>query len=245
MENKKYKIKEKKIPVAKAKPDFLKVVPKTEGFAATLEMFKKLPPVRLAEVEKKMVELKFKKGKVIHLVGDSAEFVWFVKEGHVKAMVYTPNGRTVNLCVIGPRGMFGCCCCFNNTEYPCQGVAESATTVYSLPMRDFNQLLNQYPEMSRSVLEIISKRLRHSKGTQVYEQESVEKRVLYVLVNMVKEFGAIIPMTRREIAEMAGTTVETCIRTFTILEEEGLVSTERCKITIVNLQALMDRLTDI
>jgi CRP/FNR family transcriptional regulator len=99
--------------------------------------------------------------------------------------------------------------------------------------------------MSRSVVEMVSKRLRHSKGTQMFEQESVEKRVLHVLINMVEEFGMIIPMTRREIAELAGTTVETCIRTFSKFEEEGFVSTERGKITIVNQEALADRMDEI
>lgn len=222
-----------------------KVVSKTKGFVASMEVFKKLPPVRLAEVEKKMVEKKYAKGEVIHLEGDPAESVWFVKEGHVKAMVYTPNGRSVNLCVVGSKGMFGSCCCFSTAEYPCQGVAETDTIVYAFPMKDFLELLNQFPEMSRSVVEMVSKRLRHSKGTQVFEQESVEKRILHVLINMVEEFGNVIPMTRREIAEMAGTTVETCIRTFSSFEDEGLVSTERGKITVINLPRLTERIEDI
>ena len=222
-----------------------KVVSKAKGFLAGMDIFKKLPPVRLAEVERKMVEKKYKKGEVIHLEGDPAEYVWFVKEGHVKAMVYTPNGRPVNLCVVGSKGMFGSCCSFNGGEYPCQGVAETDTIVYSFPMKDFLELLNQYPEMSRSVVEMVSKRLRYSKGTQRFEQESVEKRILHVLINMAEEFGTTIPMTRREIAEMAGTTVETCIRTFSTFEEEGFVSTERGKITVVNREALADRIDEI
>jgi CRP/FNR family transcriptional regulator len=222
-----------------------KVVSKTKGFVAGMDIFKNLPPVRLAEVEKKMVEKKYAKGEVIHLEGDPAESVWFVKEGHVKAMVYTPNGRSVNLCVVGSKGMFGSCCSLSGGDYPCQGVAETDTVVYSFPMKDFLELLNQYPEMSRSVVEMVSKRLRYSKETQLFEQESVEKRILHVLTNMVEEFGTTIPMTRREIAEMAGTTVETCIRTFSTFEEEGLVSTERGKITIVNKEAIADRMDEI
>jgi CRP/FNR family transcriptional regulator len=221
------------------------VISKTKGFVAGMDIFKNLPPVRLAEVEKKMVEKKYAKGEVIHLEGDPAESVWFVKEGHVKAMVYTPNGRSVNLCVVGSKGMFGSCCSLSGGDYPCQGVAETDTVVYSFPMKDFLELLNQYPEMSRSVVEMVSKRLRYSKETQLFEQESVEKRILHVLTNMVEEFGTTIPMTRREIAEMAGTTVETCIRTFSTFEEEGLVSTERGKITIVNKEAIADRMDEI
>jgi CRP/FNR family transcriptional regulator len=214
---------------------------KSKGSIMNMDLFKKLPAVALAEAEKKMIEKKFARGSVIHLEGDPAEFVWFVKEGHVKAMVNTPNGRSLTLCMVGAKGMFGSCCCFSNAEYPCQGVAETDTIVYAFPMADFLDLLNRFPGLSRAVVETVSKRLRHSKGTQVFEQESVEKRILHALINLVEEFGTTIPLTRREIAEMAGTTVETCIRTFSNLESEGLVSTERGKITIPDVRALVDR----
>lgn len=219
---------------------------KSEGFMLNLDLFQKLPTAQMAEIGKKMIEKKFVRGAVIHLEGDPAEFVWFVKEGHVKAMVNTPNGRSLTLCMVGAKGMFGSCCCFSQSEaeYPCQAVAETDTIVYAFPMADFLDLLNRFPELSRAVVETVSKRLRHSKGTQVFEQESVEKRILHALINMVEEFGKIIPLTRREIAEMAGTTVETCIRTFSNLESEGLVSTERGKITVPDVQALIDRKED-
>jgi len=219
--------------------------PKPKGFLATMDIFKNLPPVRLAEVEKKMVERRYVKGAIIYLEGDPAENVWFVKEGHVKAMVYTPNGRSVNLCMVGEKGMLGGCCCFNSTGYLCQGVTETEAVVCAFPMKDFIELLNEYPEMSRAVVEMVSQRLRDSKSNQVFEQESVEKRILHVLLKLTEEFGNTIPLTRREIAEMAGTTVETCIRTFLILEEKGLVSTQRGKITLINLRALTERMENI
>jgi CRP/FNR family transcriptional regulator len=76
---------------------------------------------------------------------------------------------------------------------------------------------------------------------QTFDQESVEKRILHILVNLVAEFGNTIPLTRREIAEMTGTTVETCIRTFSNLEKEGLVSSARGKITVKSVQDLIDQ----
>jgi CRP-like cAMP-binding protein len=76
---------------------------------------------------------------------------------------------------------------------------------------------------------------------QTFEQESVEKRILHVLADMVLEFGNTIPLTRREIAEMAGTTVETSIRTFSKLEGEGLVSTSRGRIFVRDGARLRDR----
>lgn len=217
----------------------------TKSFISTLELFKKLPPTQMVEIEKGMIEKKYAKGESIFLEGDPAEFVWFVKEGHVKAVIHSSNGRDQTLCMIGSNNMFGTCCCFGGGTHPCNTVAETDTVVAAYPMRAFLELLGRYPEISKAVVTHLSNRLRQSKDMQSFEQESVEKRILHVLANLVSEFGNTIPLTRREIAEMAGTTVETCIRTFSTLEKDGLVSSVRGKITVRNIQGLMERQTEI
>ena len=216
--------------------------PAPKSFLATMDIFKKLPAAVLQEVERRMVEKRYIKHDPIFLEGDPAESVWFVKEGHVKAGNTAANGRCQTLCLVGPHSMFGTCCCLGGGEYPCSSVAESDVTVVSLPMKDFMVLLTRYPEISTALVAHISQRLRQSKNMQTFEQESVEKRILHVLLNLVGEFGNTIPLTRREIAEMAGTTVETSIRTFSRFEEEGLVSTTRGRITLKSTKDLNDRM---
>ncbi len=132
----------------------------------------------------------------------------------MKAVIHSAAGKDMTLCMVGANSMFGTCCCFGGGEYPCNSMAETDTTVAAYPMKDFLELLGKYPAMSKAVAMALSQRLRQSKEMQVFEQESVEKRVLHVLVGLVAEFGNTIPLTRREVAEMSGTTVETCIRTF-------------------------------
>ncbi len=212
------------------------------SFLATTEVFKSVPAEALREIERRVVEKKFPKGASLFLEGDPAQYVWFVKEGHVKAVINAPNGRCQALCMVGPQNMFGACCSLSGGAYTCNGVAETDVTVVSFPLSDFLALMGRYPQISLAVVAHVSKRLRHSKDMQSFEQESVEKRILHILAEMVGEFGNTIPLTRREIAEMAGTTVETSIRTFSKLEGKGLVSTVRGKITVKNLQALEESL---
>lgn len=217
----------------------------TKSFLSTLEIFKKIPPALLLEIEKNMTEKKYAKGESFFLEGDPAEHVWFIKEGHVKAVIHTANGRDLTLCMVGANNMFGTCCCFGGGSYPCHTMAETDTTVVSYPIQDFLNLMEKYPEVSKAVVTQLSKRLRNSKDMQTFDQESVEKRILHILVSLVAEFGNTIPLTRREIAEMTGTTVETCIRTFSTLEKDGYVSSARGKITVKNVQDLVDRLAEL
>jgi CRP/FNR family transcriptional regulator len=217
----------------------------TKSFISTLDIFKKVPAVQLLEIEKKMIERRYARGESLFLEGDPAENVWFVKEGHVKAVIHTSGGKDLTLCMVGANSLFGTCCCFGGGQYPCHTVAETEVTVVSYPMQDFLGLMEKYPEMSKMVILQLSQRLRQSKDMQTFDKESVERRILHILVNLVSEFGNTIPLTRREIAEMTGTTVETCIRTFSILEKDGLVSSARGKITVKNIQDLIGRLGEL
>jgi CRP-like cAMP-binding protein len=215
-------------------------VPK--GVLGTLEIFKGLPAAILQDLEGRMVERRFPKGGSIFLEGDRASSVWFVKEGHVKAAASAVSGRCQTLCMVGKGHMFGSCCCFGAEEYPCHAVAETDVTVVSLPMGDFLSLLDRHPGIGSALVKEISQRLRHTKDSQTFEQESVERRILHALVDLVAEFGNTLPLTKREVAEMVGTTVESSIRTFSRFEEEGLVATTRGRITVKSLEAVGKRL---
>ena len=217
--------------------------PKT--FIATIDLFKSVPPSQMGALEKRLVEKRYAKGQPIFLEGDPATHVWFVKEGRVKAVKHMPQGRDLTICTMGQNHMFGTCCSFSAEHYPCNALAETDTTVVCLAMNDFVDLMRKHPDISRELVAHLSARLRRMQDMRTFDQESVEKRILHVLVHLVGEFGNQIPLTRREVAEMAGTTVETCIRTFKSLEEEGLVETSRGRIQVKDLQSLVDRQEEV
>ena len=209
-----------------------------------MPLFKNLLSVDLREFKENMVEKKYAKRESIFLEEDYAKSIWFVKEGHVKEIHHSADGRSNTLCMVGANGMFGTSA-FNGGEYGVHCIAETDVTVISLPIQFFNELMGKYPEIARSVLSKISTLLRHSKDMQIFSQESAEKRILHVLVDMVKVFGNIIPLTRREIAEFAGTAVETCIRTCSRLEKAGLMSSVHGQITVNDEDDLLDRMEEV
>src|SRR5579859_331914 len=87
------------------------------GLLASVEIFRQLPASELAGLEKRMVEKKFSKHDSIFLDGDRAEFAWFVKEGHIKAVTHASSGRCQALCMVGPGKMFGSCCSLGREDY--------------------------------------------------------------------------------------------------------------------------------
>jgi CRP-like cAMP-binding protein len=103
----------------------------------------------------------------------------------------------------------------------------------------------RHPETARLVVSKISKLLRQSRDRQTVSQEPVEKRVLHVLLEMAEEFGKTIPMTHREIASMAGTTAETCSRTFSRWESAGFIASHHGRFTLKDVNGLKTRISEI
>ncbi len=52
------------------------------------------------------------------------------------------------------------------------------------------------------------------------------------------KLGLTLPFTRQEIADMAGTTIETAIRVMSHLKDRGIIRTVRSKVIILDEQKL-------
>ena len=219
-----------------------KIEPKNS--MGSIKIFKNVPEPMLREMERAAVEKRFAKGETLFLEDDRADAVWFVEEGHVKEVLHTAEGRNLTLSMTGTGGLFGTGS-FGGGEYGCHGVAETEAKVVCFPILIFQSFMERSPEMARAVVAQISGLLRQAKAMQTFAQETVEKRILHVLLALVDEFGNSIPLTRREIGEMTGTTVETSIRVISKLEHAGLISSVRGKIIVKNSALLLQRMEGV
>ena len=211
---------------------------------STMDVFQETPFDGLQEIERHMIERRYAKRESIFLEDDLANFVWFVKQGHVKEIFFSADGKAQTICMVGANGIFGVSA-FNGGNYGFQSVAETDSTVLSFPIAGFQSLMGKYPPMAKAVISKITQLLRQSKELQAFSQESAEKRLLHVLVKMTVEFGGTIPLTRKLIASMAGTSVETCIRTFSRLRDAGLIASGNGKIMVKNMECLKDRMESL
>lgn len=207
-----------------------------------IEMFKRISPEKLAEIEKYMVERTYKKKESLFRQDDRADYIWMVKEGFIKEVHHSSKGRDSILSVVGAGGLFGISS-LSSEKYDSQGLAgNQPATVYSIPVILFKKILGSCPETTLLVIYQMAKLLRLSKLAQTYSQEKAESRVVQSLLGLSGELGKIIPMTRREISEVASVSPETCIRVIGRLERSGLVTSAPGKIVLMNMDGLRARL---
>jgi CRP-like cAMP-binding protein len=203
-------------------------------FLSQMDPFRVLPPKELDRLAGLTTVKTYDKGESIYNEGDAADSVWILKEGRVQIFKFTPGGKPQAIESLGPRELFGVLCRLGNNgrNYPCTAVAAVPSTVARILDRTFLDCYNRFPALVMGVCSLCSMRLDAMRGMSCSAQEPVEKRVAGILLQLHKEHGSILPFTKREIAELAATTVETTIRTISTFAKKGWVSSARGKISL-------------
>jgi CRP/FNR family transcriptional regulator len=207
-----------------------------------------LSPGDWEKVKDLFVEKHFGKDDYIFFEGDPSSWLGVILEGRVKMIKHSGAGKDVVLDVISPGEMLGEAAAFNGNPYPATAQAMEPTVVASIYRDDFLRLLKQYPILAMGLIEELGRRLREAQETiKSLAVERVERRIARILLKLAaatgssSEEGIVIelPLTRQDIAEMAGTTVETAIRTMSKFRKKGLVQTKRGQVIILEPHQLV------
>jgi len=194
------------------------------------------------------IEKHFGKDDYIFFEGNPFSWLGVVLEGRVKMIKHSENGKDVVLDMISSGGMLGELAAFNGEPYPATAQAMEPTVVASIQRDDYLRLLKQYPALALGVIEELGRRLREAQEMiKSMAVERVERRIARILLKLAattgssSEEGIVIelPLTRQDIAEMVGTTVETPIRTMSKFRKKGLVQTKRGRVIILDPHQLV------
>ncbi len=217
-------------------------------FLKQVDLFKGLKDSELEDIAKYFYEEEYKKGDYIFFEGDDNPGIYIVVDGIVKLTKETSDGKTVILRLATPKEVFGWLVLGESkpeSTYTAQALVD--TKVLHISNADFLRLLTKYPAIAVKITCDASKKLLEAYDRlKSLAAEKVEGRIASLLLDLAKkmgkrENGKIVisaPITRQDIAEMAGTTVETAIRIISRWKKEGIVNTERGKIEILDPEYL-------
>jgi len=200
------------------------------------------------KVKHLFIEKHFGKDDYIFFEGDPSSWLGVVLEGRVKMIKHAENGKDVVLDLIAPGEMLGEIAAFNGEPYLATAQAMEPTVVASIHQDDYVRLLKQYPALALRAIEELGRRLREAQETiKSMAVERVERRIARILLKLAattgssNEDGIVIelPLTRQDIAEMAGTTVETAIRTLSKFRKKGLIQTKQGRVIMLKPHQLV------
>lgn len=209
-----------------------------ELFLRQSEIFQRLTPADRRRLIEQARERTFARGQTIFEEGQPSQHVWLVRRGRVHLLHYQASGRVEANCVMTPGETFCCLSAMDRGTYPATAVAATETTLLQVPAALFHQLMQRNPEMLEATLCVFSQRLRQVEAKGCLVHDPVEHRVAQALLALQKKFGDTIPLTRQEVAELAGTTVETVIRTISRFRQEGWTRSTRGRIVLLQPERL-------
>jgi len=226
------------------------MLPPADDVLRTTPIFRKLATEdreRLAAVARVRT---YGRNDVVFEEGTTPEFFYTIARGRVKICKSTPAGKDVILEVFGVGDPFGAVAVFEGRPFPASAVALEDTLCVLVPRDTFFTLLEQHPSLVRGLLLGLTHRLIELTN-RIAELSGgrVEPRLARLFLKLADERGrpdrgAIfvpLPLSRQEIADLTGTTIETCIRIMSRWGKQHIVQTEKDGFLVQDRHALEEK----
>ena len=223
------------------------VLPLPEELLQEVPFYRRLPPEerkRLAAVSRARA---YAKGETIFAEGEPSGVFFTIVRGRVKVFKSTPAGKDLILEIFGAGDPLGAVAVYEDRPYPASAVALEETLCLLVRRQELFALLERHPALVRGLLLGLTRRLVElTNRLAELTGGRVEPRFARLFLKLADEMGqpvaggTFIPLqlSRQELADLSGTTIETCIRIMSRWGKEGLVRTEKDGFTVIDRAAL-------
>jgi CRP/FNR family transcriptional regulator len=167
---------------------------------------------------------------------DSPSAFYAITSGRVKIFKLMPNGKDVILEVFGPGDPLGAVAAYMDRPFPASAAALEDTVCVIIPRAAFFHLIETQPSLVRGLLLGLTTRLVElTNRLAELTGGRIEPRVARLFLKLALEMGrnerggTFIPLalSRQELADLTGTTIETCIRIMSRWNKDAIVRTDK------------------
>lgn len=185
-------------------------------------------------------------GDMITLEGEPQNAGFIVDDGRVVFLKSSAKGRDLIVEFLISGDTLGLLPALEGEGYPYSTRVQTESTLIWVPRRMLLDLFHSHPQLGERFLSKVLTRLKKSHDfSRLLAHEKVEVRVASALETLYPHFQnpqqdeATIRMTRQELAELTGTTEETCIRVTRAMEKAGILNlSENKAIRVINRSGL-------
>jgi CRP-like cAMP-binding protein len=165
----------------------------------------------------------------------------------VKITKLSQDGKEIILELISPTDIFGGVAVLRNFAYPANAVAMEDSEILKISRKNLMRLVDRFPNLMYCIALQLGDRMKSSYDSlKNIALERVEARIAALLLKLANKVGEeskeglVIDMrlTKQDVADMVGTTVETSIRTFSKFKKQGLLTDADGKIVIKDRDGL-------
>ncbi len=190
----------------------------------------------------------FKRGDHLWRAGDPADYLTLIVRGRVKIVRHAEAGDII-LEIFGEGEPVGAIAVYNYMPYPASAVCLEPVTLLMLPRRDYFELLDRNPDFARAIIRELTKiTVALTRKLEEIRGQRVEARIAQLFLTLAERMGregkdgVEIPLqlSRQEVADMVGTTVESAIRVLSRWGREGVLITGEGRFVIPSRERLRE-----
>lgn len=204
----------------------------------------------LAASESGLIELKksidalrvrlLKKNQVLYHEGDTPAGLYVLISGRCKTIKIGEDGRELLTAILSKDDFFGVNSLLSGEDYAESAVAMDDISYCMLPKQQVDDLLSKYADISARFIKLLANNI-HDKEEQLLQMayQSVRKRMAVLLLFLSEDkshesLGAWLPVSREEMASMAGMASETVSRILSDFTSERLIQKDKKLIRIID-----------
>lgn len=207
----------------------------TDGLLRSCALFSRLSTHDRGKVAEISVAREYQKGETVFSEGDQSDIIFTIVSGRVKVVKAIPGGKELIIEILGPSDPLGAVAAYEARPYPASAIALEEVICVASKRGAFMNLLETCPSLVRGMLGGFSlrvvelgKRLTEITGSRV------EARFAQLFLKLADRLGhpqgsgVFLPLvlSRQDLADLAGTTMETSIRIMSRWGKEGVVATQ-------------------
>ncbi len=219
----------------------------TLGMGGHLDVLGSIPAHCRSAILRLCKKEPFARGDALWNQGESADSVAFLVEGKAMSTYHSPGGK-VGITgfwsdgdILGAADLGG----FETRQMTVRFL--EASTVYSMPLPTFYDVLERFPQMAQQIVRALSVRLRWVAHLALsLETHSTEDRVIGVLLALADSFGVKddegllidLRLTHEDLASMVGVSRQFVNAALNRIQDAGCIKLRKRKIVILQLDSL-------
>lgn len=197
---------------------------------------------------------RYAKGSLVHAAGAMGADLYVIESGRVTIQLPSERGQELTLRLLGPGDFFGEISLLDDEPWYGDATAVDDCQLLLLAKRDFLEVLDGFPGVTRRLLTIVCKRLRHNaKFAQDLAFLDVPTRLARVLVTLVESDGwgwtgeedrhqsSVVQITQSALAAYVGATRESVNKWLGYYQRRGWISCKRDSIAVLQLDEIRSR----
>ncbi len=173
---------------------------------------------------------RFGKNEVVLLEEQTAEYMYFVYSGKVKAVKISEDGRENILAIHDEGDYFGEMALLDGKTSPATVIAMEAAMIGLMRKADFERYMSEHGEVQKAIIALLCSRLREAWSMlRIMSSADAEQRVRAALGQIGAHFGEVgrkgtlirTRLTHQDIAQYASVSRETVTRLLDKLKKSG------------------------